>query len=189
MKKTLFSLAAAALVLAACGKKEQPAFEAASQISATTQAAGTPKTGGAYEKQATYFKLPAAAGGELDLAAYAGKPVMVMFFTESCPYCRRAAPAIEKLYKTYAPKGLNIVGVCIQEDRQAALDFGKSLGVTFPLAYDGRAAYKNYKAQGVPYIYLLDGRHNIVDVWEGYDESYDPQMIKSIETLLASVKK
>lgn len=184
MKKTLLSLSAAALLLAACGKKEQPAPAAEGQVAGTVQATETGKAAGAYEKKDTYFRLPAAAGGELDLAAYAGKPVLVMFFTETCPYCRKAAPAIESLHKKYGAKGLNTLGVCIQEEPQAALDFGKSLGVTFPLAYKGRAAYKNYKAQGVPYIYLLDGRHVINNVWEGFDDSYEPEMVKSIEAVL-----
>jgi len=186
MKKIFLALTVTALALTACGKKEQPAVEAASPISGAAQPAGPVKTAkAAYVNKATYFNLPSVSGGELDLAAYAGKPVLVMFFTESCPYCRKAAPAVERLYNAYTPKGLTTIGICIQQERQAALDFGKSLGVTFPLAYDGRAVYKNYKAQGVPYIYLLDSEHKIVDVWEGYDESYDPQMIKSIETLLS----
>jgi thiol-disulfide isomerase/thioredoxin len=178
MKNKILTVAAAALLLAACGKKEQPAPAADAQ-------AGAAQAGAGYQKKATYFKLPAAAGGELDLAAYAGKPVLVMFFTESCPYCRKAAPAVEKLSKAYGPKGLSVLGVCIEDEKEAALNFGRDLGVTFPLAYQGRPIYKNYKAQGVPYLYLLDSGHNVADIWEGYDESYDPQMIKSIEKLLA----
>lgn len=182
MKKTLLSLAAAALVLAACGEKERPAADSADQAAGTARAAET----GAYEKKDTYFKLPSASGGDLDLAAYAGKPVMVMFFTETCPYCRKAAPTIEKLYKAYGPKGLATLGICIEDGADAPLNFAKSLGLTFPMAYKGRPVYQSYKAQGVPYIYLLDGRHRIHDVWEGYDESYDPQMTKSVEALLAN---
>ncbi|MBI5743053.1 MAG: redoxin domain-containing protein [Elusimicrobia bacterium] len=166
MKRTLLIIAAATLSLAACSKKAE-----------------TPAPAG---ETVTYFKLPlAAGGGDLDLAAYAGKPVMLMFFTETCPYCRKAGPAVEKLNKTFGPKGLNVMGICIQDDAQAALNFGKSLGITFPLAYNGRPVYKAYKAQGVPYIYLLDKTHKIYNVWEGYDESYDPEMVKAITALLA----
>lgn len=139
-----------------------------------------------YQKRGTYFRLPLAAGkGDLDLAAYAGKPVLFMFFTETCPFCRKAAPAVENLHKTYGPKGLNVLGICIQEDPEAAVNFAKSLGVTFPLAYKGRPVYKAYKAQGVPYIYLLDREHKLYDVWEGYDHAYDAPMTKAVEALLA----
>ncbi len=158
-------------------------------------AAAVPGTGGtepaapakaaAYEKKETYFKLGNAAGGELDLASYAGKPVFVFFFTETCPYCRKAGPAMEKFYKAYGPKGLNIIGVSLEDSPEGARNFAKSLGVTFPLAYDGGDTAARYRAQGVPYIYALDRRHKIYDVWEGYDSSYDPQIEKTIKDLLS----
>ncbi len=180
MKKTIL-FAAAALALAACGKKEQPAAETSAQP-VTAQAAVLPA--GSYQKKQTYFKLPGASGGEIDLASYAGKPLMLMFFTEGCPFCRKAGPELERLYNSYSKKGMNFVGICIQDDKDAPLGFAKDLGITFPLAYGGRAVYKAYKAQGVPYIYLLDRDHKIVNVWEGYDESYAPEMVKGIEGLL-----
>ncbi len=167
MKYATLALASAVLIFtSACGKKDQPA-------------------GDGRQNQKTYFRLPNAAGGEIDLAAYSGKPVMLMFFTETCPFCRKAAPALEKLSKTYGPRGMNFLGICIQDDAVAALNFAKDLGITFPLAYDGRDAYRLYRAQGVPYIYLLDKDHNVYDVWEGYDESYYPMLGRSIEAVLA----
>lgn len=184
MNKKLLTITALTLALAACGKKEQPAPAEPAGQSVTAQAPVTAAP--AYNKKETYFNLPLAGGkGRLDLATYAGKPVMFMFFTETCPFCRKAAPAVEKFHQAYGPKGLNVMGICIQDDAQAALDFAKSLGVTFPLAYKGRPAYQAYKAQGVPYIYLLDKDHKVYDVWEGYDPSYDPSMLKAIETVLA----
>lgn len=144
-----------------------------------------PAVAAAPELQTPLFRLPAAKGGEIDLAAYAGKPVMLIFFTESCPYCRLAGPALEKLSKTYGPKGLNVLGVSLDADKDSALNFARDLGITFPLAYDGREAFSEYRARGVPYIYLVDGNRKLYEVWEGYDESYAPVMRSAIEALLA----
>ncbi len=141
----------------------------------------------AYEKKETYFALPAVAGGKIDLAAYAGRPVMFMLFTENCPYCRKAAPALEKLYKAYGPKGLTVLGICIQDDAEAAKNFAADRGVTFPLAYAGRDVYRQYRAQGVPYIFLLDARHEPVTVWPGYDQSFDTEMAQAVEKELAKI--
>ena len=82
MKKIIMPLAAALICFAACGRKEQPAPQPAGQI---TQTATIEKPVPGYNKKSTYFKLPNAAGGEIDLASYAGKSVVVMFFTETCP--------------------------------------------------------------------------------------------------------
>ena len=131
------------------------------------------------------FRLPAARGGELDLDSFAGRPVLLMFFTEACPYCRLAGPALEKLSKEYASKGLAVIGVCVDDDKDSALAYAGDLGVTFPLAYGGRSAFVKYRARGVPYIYLLDGGRKLQDVWEGFDPSYVPMMKASLDQLLA----
>lgn len=144
-----------------------------------------PAKAAAYEKKETYFRLKNAAGGEIDLAAYSGKPVLVFFFTETCPYCRKAGPAMQDLYKTYGPKGLNLIGISLEDSPEGALNFAKSLGVTFKLAYGGGEIAAHYRAQGVPYLYALDSRHKIYDVWEGYDSSYDPQIEKTVKELLS----
>ncbi|MHB0996579.1 MAG: peroxiredoxin family protein [Elusimicrobiales bacterium] len=130
------------------------------------------------------FRLPGAAGGTIDLASYAGKPVMFMFFTENCPYCRAAGPALEKLHKAYGPKGLTVLGVSIEGEKDAALNFARDMGVTFPLAYDGQEPYRAYRAHGVPYIYLIDAKGALYDVWEGYDDSQAPSMKAAVEKLL-----
>lgn len=145
-----------------------------------------PQAVAAPARQVPSFRVPGAKGGEIDLSSYAGKPVLFMFFTEGCPYCRTAGPALEKLSKNYGPKGLSVLGVNLDDDKEAALNFARDLAITFPLAYNGRDAYRAYKARGVPYIYLIDGDRALVDVWEGYDESYDPMMKSAIEALLAA---
>lgn len=189
MKNALLSLAAAALLLAACGKKEQPAAQAEAPAPAApaAQAAKAPAAApaAAYAKKDTYFKLPGAAGGEIDLASYAGKPVLVMFFTETCPYCRKAAPFIQQASASFGKKGLGVVGICVQDSAQAAINFAADFGLTFPLAYGGAAVSRAYRTQGVPYIYLLTREHEIYDVWEGYDPRYDPSILKGVETVLA----
>ena len=193
MKKTIIALVALAFAAAFAyfgplALKQPGAIPAQGtpEVQADTNAAaGKPAKAAAYEKKETYFKLKNAAGGELDLAAYSGKPVFVFFFTETCPYCRKAAPAMEKLHKAYGPKGLNLVGISLDDSPDSALNFAKSLGVTFPLAYGGGEIAAHYRAQGVPYIYALDEKHKIYDVWEGYDDSYYPEIEKTVKSLLS----
>jgi len=179
MKRSLLALTSVLFVLAACGKKEQPVDQAEKQVAASGE-----KTIPGYAKKDTYFRLKNAAGGEIDLASYAGKPVVVMFFTETCPYCRKAAPFIQKVSAAYVPKGLGVVGICIQNSPRAALNFAADLGVTFPLAYGGSEISRHYRTQGVPYIYVLNRQHEIYDVWEGYDPEYDSSIIKAVEAVL-----
>lgn len=181
MKRTIFALTAVLFVLAACGKKELPLEQAGNQPAG----AAPGQANASYAKKDTYFRLPNAAGGEIDLASYSGKPALVMFFTETCPFCRKAAPFIQKLHASYGPKGLPVIGILVQDSAQPALDFARDLGVTFPIAYKGKDISRNYRTQGVPYIYLLNKEHEIYDVWEGYDHQYDDAIVKAVEAVLA----
>jgi len=172
----------------ACKAKEpaatSPAQQSAAAVTAVVKMENIPPAG-SYVKKRTYFKLPSVAGGDIDLADFAGKPLMVMFFTETCPFCRKAAPHLEKIYTTYKDKGFTILGVCIQNDRRAPANFAAALGTTFPMAYGGRDLYGKYKARGVPFIFLLDKEHEVRKVWPGYTESFDPEMVRAIDSVLA----
>ncbi|OGR95675.1 MAG: hypothetical protein A2016_04080 [Elusimicrobia bacterium GWF2_62_30] len=173
--------------LACKGKETSAAAPAEVSTNTITAVVKTEKAppAGSYVKRHSYFKLPSVAGGEIDLADHAGKPVMVMFFTETCPYCRKAAPYLEKIYQAYKPK-ITVIGVCIQDDPQAPKNFAADLGTTFPMVYGGRDLYRQYKAQGVPFIYLLDKEHEPKKVWPGFTDSFYPEMTAIIDSLLAA---
>jgi thiol-disulfide isomerase/thioredoxin len=137
-----------------------------------------------YKRTKSYFKLPGYKGGEIDLASYAKKPVMLMFFTESCPYCRKAAPFIEEMSRKYLSKGLGTIGICIEDDPAAAAAFAQDFKLSFPIAYQGRDVARQYRAQGVPFIFLLTKEHAVYNVWPGYDPSFNEPIIQAIEKLV-----
>ncbi|HOW89674.1 MAG TPA: TlpA disulfide reductase family protein [Elusimicrobiales bacterium] len=184
MHKTKILLLTAGYTLAfaytGCKKADVPETDAALAVESTVQA-GTPS---GYARKETYFKLPEHKGGEVDLSAYAGKPVMLMFFTEACPYCRKAAPFIERMHKEFAPKGLTTIGICLEDASSAAAGFARDFRLTFPVAYKGHDTARRYRAQGVPFIYLLSKDHSIRNFWAGYDEQFDAPIRKGIEELL-----
>jgi len=170
MKKILI-IAGIALFSISCSKKD----DSQSQQNQTVSN---------YKKTDFYFKLPSKDGGEIDLSSYTGKPVLVMFFTENCPYCQKAAPFIDKIYSTYHSKGLEVIGISVKSSIESSIEFQKLTGVKFPLAYNGRNVAKTYGISGVPFIYLLDKSHNLKRVWAGYGEEYDSDIIDVIEKTL-----
>ncbi|MDT8285996.1 MAG: TlpA disulfide reductase family protein [Elusimicrobiales bacterium] len=172
----------AALMAAGCGKPQEPAggMEKAAETSVEAGPAAAP----GYVKGPTHFDLPGHKGGRLDLAAYAGKPVMVMFFTETCPYCRKAAPFVQSIHDGYGAKGLAVMAAAHESEAAPAARFVKDFGITFPVAYDAADTARAYQTRGVPYIFLLDREHKVHDVWAGYDPSFDKEIKASIEEIL-----
>lgn len=57
-----------------------------------------------------------AAGFQKVLAQYHGKPLLVNFWATWCEPCRDEYPMLNELAKQYGPKGLNVVGVSMDDD-------------------------------------------------------------------------
>ncbi len=184
MKKYLIpAMIVVSVCISSCKKEEPKVEDTANQTQNISQNTNEQKISDksdkkdsnikkAYEKKDTYFSLPSLSGSQIDLANYSNKPVLLVFFTENCPYCRKAAPAMQELYQKYSSKGLTVVGISTKDDPEATKEFAKELGIKFPLAYRGRRIAINYRVQGVPFIYMLDKNHEIYDAWMGYDDSY-----------------
>ncbi|MEF3280066.1 MAG: TlpA family protein disulfide reductase [Elusimicrobiota bacterium] len=174
MKKTLLIISVVIPFLFSCKKKE---MEIATNKGTQLQQAD-------YVKTDFYFRLPDYKGGEIKLEDYKGKPVLVMFFTETCPYCKKAAPYIESLHEKYNEKGLAVIGISTRDDKSSPQEFAKENNISFRLAYNGRETAKNYGIAGVPFIYLLDKSHNLFKVWAGYDRQYNNSIEEAINKVL-----
>ena len=94
-------------------------------------------------------------------------PHALVFYKVTCPTCRMAAPAFERLASAYPDR---ILGV--GQDPVAALDrFGAETGMTFATAPD-LAPYPASVAYGiehVPTLVVIDGEGQVADVVESWD--------------------
>ena len=177
-------LAAIMCMAAACAKSDKESGKTENAKKEVQTASLKPEktiTKTHYQKKETYFSLPNRQGGKLDLANYAGKPVAVFFFAEYCHYCKKAAPFMKKIHKAYAEKGLAVLGISVDRPKSAADKFAVEHKLNFPIAYDGAEISQNYEIRGVPYIFALDKKHEIMDFWAGYDESYDSEIIETLD--------
>ncbi len=123
----------------------------------------------------------------LTLASLKGKVVLVDFWTYSCINCERAIPHLEAWYKTYAPYGLEIIGVhtpefaferVIGNVRSAA----RSLGVNYPVAIDDSyATWLSYGNEQWPTEYLIDqtGQLRYIKAGEG-DYSQTETLVRDL---------
>jgi thiol-disulfide isomerase/thioredoxin len=55
------------------------------------------------------------------LQQYKGKPLVVTFWATWCEPCRDEYPMLNELAKQYAPQGLNVVGVSLDQDGESDL--------------------------------------------------------------------
>jgi peroxiredoxin len=65
---------------------------------------------------AAELSLPDANGNPVNLSELKGKVVLLDFWASWCGPCRRNSPHLVRLYKKYHEKGLEILGVSLDQD-------------------------------------------------------------------------
>jgi cytochrome c biogenesis protein CcmG, thiol:disulfide interchange protein DsbE len=102
--------------------------------------------------------LDAAAARTKTLADYRGQVVLLNVWATWCGPCRVEMPSIEALHRAYAPQGLKVVAVSIDDagQEQTVRDFVRELGLTFEILHDPSGAIqKSYQTTGVPETFVL----------------------------------
>jgi thiol-disulfide isomerase/thioredoxin len=80
---------------------------------------GAGSSSGGSAKPAGMVKDPEmidAAGYQALLAKYKGQPLLITFWATWCEPCRAEYPMLNELAKEYAPQGLKVVGVNLDDD-------------------------------------------------------------------------
>jgi len=106
--------------------------------------------------------------GDITIDNLKGKAVVLNFWATWCPPCKKEMPLLETTYKNYKDKGLIVLGVNYNEDRETITRFVKEMGITFPVALD--RDFKVTKAYGVlalPTTFFIDRRGIIRDRYRG----------------------
>jgi peroxiredoxin len=115
---------------------------------------------GALSKPAPGFSLPETDGGQVDLASYAGRPVLLVFWTTSCPICQRELPMLDRMEPEFRSRGITVLPICLGSEDEARnyLDTNR---IAFNSLYDPEGAVaRAYHVSGVPRIVLIgkDGK-------------------------------
>ncbi len=98
------------------------------------------------------------------LADYRGKVLMINVWATWCLPCRVEMPSIEALNKEYAPKGLKIVAVSIDDPGTDSTirAFVKQYGLTFEVLHDPQAKISDaYDITGYPETFIV-GKDGVI---------------------------
>ena len=107
------------------------------------------------------FVLPIYGGGgsgSIDLHALRGHPVLLNFWSESCPPCRIEMPYLEHTYTQYAAHGeFTLLGIDQADPKEDISPFGKAYVITYPLLFDpGGTVNTAYVVTAIPTTYFID---------------------------------
>ena len=105
----------------------------------------------------TDLQLPDAAGQNRRLSDWNGKLVLVNFWATWCGPCREEMPLLDRTHRELGSKGLEIVGIAVDDADEVAA-FLKESPVNYPILVGGNndTLYKFGDASGVlPYSVLI----------------------------------
>ena len=152
-----------------------------------------PTAGIAIGATAPEFSLPVLGGrgidGTLDLRALRGHPVILNFWSESCPPCRTEVPFLEHTYARYAAQGdFALLGIDQADPKDDISRFGAEFNVTYPLLFDkGDAVNIRYGVTAIPTTYFIDSKGIVRSVFvEPLTPSTMKQGLSSVGIVISS---
>lgn len=144
-------------------------------------------TGGMVGKQRPEFSLRNIEDNKLtNINEWDGKVLIINFWATWCPPCRREMPMFIKLQQQFADKGLQFIGVAI-DDPGKVQDFIDSMMVNYPMLVGSQDAIDVAKAYGnrfgaLPYTVIVD-RNGIIRLTQR-GELFKETILKYINVLL-----
>ena len=130
------------------------------------------------------FQLTDLDGAPITLAALRGKVVWINFWASWCPPCQQETPILRELSNRYRARGLEIVGVSVQETSvDDVTAYARRYALPYTIGFDGSGhVFRAYKVFALPTQFFLDANGTIVQVVNGPVD--EPGAIALIESLL-----
>jgi thiol-disulfide isomerase/thioredoxin len=106
------------------------------------------------------------------LAQYQGKPLIVNFWARWCGPCRTEIPELIKLRQHYKAKGLEVLGIAIEDKAEPVRDFAKAYDMDYPILLGkdkGLALMQSLgnTKMGLPFTIAIDRAGKIVTLKMG----------------------
>lgn len=134
-------------------------------------------------ESAPNFTLTADNGRTVSLNNFGGKVLLLNFWASWCPPCVEETPSLSELAKEFAPKGLVVLAVSVDEKENAYRAFLQHFRPDFMTVRDSKV-HEEYGTFIYPESYIIgsDGRV-LRKIAEGANWT-DPQMTQYIASLL-----
>ena len=116
------------------------------------------------------FSLPNVDGVVVSRDQFAGKPLVVIFMCNHCPFVIHLREALTAFASEYQSQGLAVVGISSndvekypQDGPNEMKEEAASAGYQFPYLFDAtQEVAKSYRAACTPDFFLFDADHSLV---------------------------
>ncbi len=134
------------------------------------------------------LQFTALDGRRVDIKDHRGKVVLVDFWASWCGPCMAEMPLLRQLYEEYHPRGMEIIGISLDDSRVALSATLTEFKILWPQSFEGKSFEKNPFTQrfgivALPSNYLVDQKGNVAKI-----DLRGKSLAKAIEELLPTPK-
>lgn len=117
---------------------------------------------------APQFTLKDINGKEVSLSSFKGKVIILDFWATWCGPCRSEIPDFIALQKEYGSKGLQMIGISVDKDKDILVKFYKDNGMNYPVVLtDGAVEAKYGGIRAIPMTFIIDRTGKIAKKYVG----------------------
>ncbi len=119
------------------------------------------------------------------------KLTLIDFWATWCKPCNKAIPGLNKIYDSFKPKGVEIIGINCDGPRSISKvgPLSKSLNIQYPVLIDINSEIKTeLNIIAMPTLVIVDANGKIVWIHEGFVDGDTEIIIEEIEKLLNAEK-
>ncbi len=144
------------------------------------------------------FWLPDQFGKRVQLADYAGAPLVVGFWSPAEPESLETLRALALVHRDYGPRKVGVIGICISDDMWVGRRVARERGYEFPMVTDSGTHWAEdlqtasplteaYEVNYLPAVFVADGGRNLVRKLETVPQSLLPAIRTELDRLLGGV--
>lgn len=119
------------------------------------------------------------------ISDFRGKVVVLNFWATWCPPCVEETPSLIQLQKRIAPLGGTVLGVSLDDDQSAYLNFLKTYKIAFPTYRDPtKQSAIDYGTTMYPETYIINRQGRIDRKIIGPQDWTSPRMLAYMDSIL-----
>ena len=118
--------------------------------------------------------LPDSSGGEVGLSQITSEKTLIVFYSSSCPHCRKMLPQLNELCSRQKKKRVEISASAMDEKKTDLLNYVKENNLSWINLSDLKGwngeAVLNYSIYAKPTMFLIDRTMKIISKPMGIEE-------------------
>ena len=132
------------------------------------------------------FNLRTLEGEEIALSKLKGDVILLDFWATWCGPCKESIPHLIHLQKTYQEKGLRVIGMSIdkEKDADALRHYVKSMEISYPIVVASDEVIRQYGVTGIPATFLIDREGKIREKVVGFNDTIAKHLTARISELI-----